>query len=98
MTGDQAEIMVVGLAVVAAPCVRWCVSRRRARRAEADQVEDDLFTAFFEKMRVAGEEQEQDPRAHAFVTRYRMAVTGERPRVGAHRGPVVRGRHRLQIA
>lgn len=98
MTGNDAEVLI-GAAIVAAPMVRWGILHRRKRRAAADQIEDQSFMDFLESMRVAGEEQEADPRTAAIVERYNHVLGRERPRVGAHRAEVVRGRHRaLQIA
>jgi len=98
MTGNDAEVLI-GTAIVAAPILRWGILHRRKRRAAADQIEDESFMNFLERMRVAGQEQEVDPRTAAIVERYNHVLGRERPRVGAHRPEVVRGRHRaLQIA
>lgn len=91
---EQSLLFVLGVVVVGTPLLR----ARRIHQARADQAEHASFMAFIERMRQAGEEQENDPRIGAIVARYGHLTGQGRTRAGRHRAPSTAGRHRLQNA
>lgn len=89
MTSDQLVTAFIGLAIVSLPMARQGVRAYRNWHEQRDAETHTAFMDWLEGMRVAGEEQANDPRVAAIVRRFQYSVAGgariEAPRGGRHR-------------
>jgi hypothetical protein len=100
MTSDQFMPMLLGIGLLSAPALRYWMRSHRAAKKARDAETDQSFMDYLNRMRVAGEEQEADPRTAAIVARFAYSINGTATpsRGGRHRAVPTGGRHRLVTA